>query len=432
MVAAEYITGKGLFQKWCIFAAASALFVQCRLRYLGVNPIAGTMVGGNHADLPILKSNKRLNGIVHKIGEGDLIGPESLVVGKYKGTEYIFAALADGRIVRIEGADEDDDDDMRWSTVIRTGEDHFLCGKGGPADTTDTERICGRPLGLALVKRSTVDPRATSKQQQDQDVLVALDTLGLFLITNIYHEESTAPTKRILATHANGDTKPFHLLNAVQQTPDGSLYITETSTQFPRRRIFYAAHDAHPTGRLLRYTKANGVDVLLNNLYMPNGITLSHDKESLIFVSGLQLLSYHLTSHELNVFVHAMPGTGDNIKTMDHLPSGEKLKCYWAALGSKCAAPFCLLHYFWNKPFLRSVLVSLVPYDALVNVMPKFSAFAVYDEQGGLVEVYQDDEDVTAPWLAEAEPLGKYIYLGSWWNPFLGRVLKEDLILADK
>ena len=67
-----------------------------------------------------------------------------------------------------------------------------------------------------------------------------------------------------------------------------------------------------------------------------------------------------------------------------------------------------------------------------MNVMPKFLAFAVYDEQGGLVEVYQDDEDVTAPWLAEAEPLGKYIYLGSWWNPFLGRVLKEDLILADK
>eukprot|EP00957_Ditylum_brightwellii_P029833 2256907-Ditylum_brightwellii.AAC.1 len=77
------------------------------------------------------------------------------------------------------------------------------------------------------------------------------------------------------------------------------------------------------------------------------------------------------------------------------------------------------VHYFWNKPFLRSVLVSRVPYNALVNAMPNFLAFAVYDEQGGLVEVYQDDEDV-------------YIYLGSWWTPFLGRVLKEDLILADK
>ncbi len=33
-----------------------------------------------------------------------------------------------------------------------------LCGKGGPSDETNTEKLCGRPLGIKIVKRSTVDP----------------------------------------------------------------------------------------------------------------------------------------------------------------------------------------------------------------------------------------------------------------------------------
>jgi len=90
-------------------------------------------------------------------------------------------------------------------------------------------------------------------------------------------------------------------------------------------------------------------------------------------------------------------------------------------LGSKYSQPFSLLQKVSDKPLLKAIIVALVPYRIIVNLIPKFSAFAIYDERGNLVEVY-GDENATAPWISEVEVVGNHLYLGSWWNNFLGRV----------
>merc|ERR1712176_27176 len=167
-----------------------------------------------------------------------------------------------------------------------------------------------------------------------------------------------------------------------------------------------------------------------HDLYMPNGITLTQDQKYLLMISGVQILKYSLEQKKLlsEPFVTVMPGTGDNIRTVNHLPSGKKTKrnCYWAALGSKFSQPFSLLKAISERPNIKTLLLTLVPYGTIINAIPKLSALAVYDENGEITEVYQDTTAV-APWLSEGEIMGDYLYLGSWYNSFLARVKLSEL-----
>ncbi len=411
-----------------LITAALAFFVQWRLHVLDLAPVP--------VDLPPLgvfptNSNLCLTGNVELIGVDDLIGPESLVSTRTKdGRDVMFTALGDGRIVRIE--DVDKHGELSWITLVRTGENDESCGKGGPSDETNTEQLCGRPLGIKIVKRSTVDPDPSynskvnkKKKAEDEDVLVVADAyIGLLMISGIYGDSSHSQ-RHILSTRAVTDpqTYSFQLLNALVQTPDGTLYITETSQQIQRRRIFHAVLDGKSTGRLLKYTRDRGVEVVAEGLYMPNGIALSHDEQFLVIVSGIQVLKFSLDRQAIDStpFIYSLYGTGDNIDAMTHLPNGEPRNCYWAAYGSKFAQPFSLLKTTSNKPILKSMICALVPYKKLINLIPKLSALAVYDEDGKLIEIFQD-VNATAPWLSEGETMGEYLYLASWFNNFLARV----------
>jgi hypothetical protein len=85
-----------------------------------------------------------------------------------------------------------------------------------------------------------------------------------------------------------------------------------------------------------------------------------------------------------------------------------------------------LLKFLSERLWLKSIICGLVPYKTIVELVPKLSALAVYGEDGELIEFYQDT-NATAPWLSEGKVFGDYLYLGSWYNPFLARVKLEDL-----
>ena len=172
---------------------------------------------------------------------------------------------------------------------------------------------------------------------------------------------------------------------------------------------------------------------------MANGLAPTHDGTGLLIVSGVRILRYDIASGAMDPrpFVAAMPGTGDNVKAMDVLPSGERARCYWAALGGTYKRPFSLLEFLSGRPMLRSALLAVVPYRKIVDLIPKWTALAVYDEGGALIATLTDDGGatgeggraarLTAPWLSEAEPAGDYLYLASWYNPFLARIDKRHI-----
>ena len=407
--------------------------VLARLSTLGLSPVS--------FDLPELPSfnpdNRLVNVPIERLGENDLVYPESFVLSTDK--QYAFISLGDGRIVRIK---EPMGEEIQWQTLGRTGDVDEVgsktCGKGGPADISNSEEKCGRPLGLWLTSRQSVDIHV----ETDKDVLLVADAYkGFIIFTNVYGEQ---PKMYTLATRAVSDPSEynFKLLNAVVQIPNGDIYITETSQHFQRRRIFHAAMDGKPTGRLLRYQPTQGVvEVVADKLFLPNGLTLSHDKKSLLIVCGVRILRFDLATQQMDPtpFVNVMPGTGDNIKTTDVSLYGKKVKCYFAALGGTYKKPFSLLKFVSDKPWFRSVLLALVPYRIIIDLIPKWTALAVYDENGKLIETLTDDGTaildengkkipLVAPWISEFELVGDYMYLSSWYNPFLARIKRADFV----
>lgn len=124
---------------------------------------------------------------------------------------------------------------------------------------------------------------------------------------------------------------------------------------------------------------------------------------------------------------HVFEGKKVNIKAMNELPNGKKMKCYYAALGGTYKQPFSLLHFLSDKPWLRSLILAIVPYTKIIDLIPKWTALAVFNEEGELIETLSDDgTQVEYPWLSEMEPVGDYMYLSSWYNPFLARIKRQD------
>ena len=124
-----------------IVVAVSALALRLRLSHLGLSPSSFAL-----PDLPAFDPDNRLCGIdVERIGNGDLVYPECLVVvvvsasddddddddddqgGGAPGT--MFASLGDGRVVRLTGIDEPSG--PTWSTVLRTGPSVDALTRGG-------------------------------------------------------------------------------------------------------------------------------------------------------------------------------------------------------------------------------------------------------------------------------------------------------------
>jgi hypothetical protein len=458
-----------------VIVACIALFVRLRLSYLNLSPELFKL-----PDLPhFIPDNRLANVQIQTLGNNDLIGPECLAITP--NGQSMFASLGDGRIVKLQNINSSSS--PTWTTVIRTGPGittkscndtvskpsvcFVRCGAGGPSDDHSTfgpsEYVCGRPLGLWLSSRKKMMPvlddnhhllprhdvnvNDESSVEYDDDVLLVADAYhGLLMITNIHQNDNsnssstttTSAKMHILATRA--DTDPinykFQLLNSLVQHPNGDIYMTETSTKFARRRIFHAVMEGTSTGRLLRYYKGS-VTVMADRIYMANGLTISHDGLSLLIVSGVQILQYDIDSATLhsNPFVSTMVGTGDNIKTMNIRPNGQRVKCYWAGMGGMYKRPFSLLHYVCNKLWLRSLLLAVVPYSKIINLVPKWTALAIYNEDGILIETLTYDGGggdggggvITAPWISEVEPMGHYLYLASWYNPFLARIDTRDI-----
>ena len=466
-----------------IIVACIALFVRLRLSHLNLSPQPFTLPDPPH----FVPDNRLANVPVATLGHNDLVGPECLAITP--DGRSMFASLGDGRIVRL--SDIDSSSTPTWTTVMRTGPGATTkscndaapgppacfarCGAGGPGDDHATfgpsEYTCGRPLGLWLSTRRRMIPALVDDDHpprrdenvndeessaldddDDDDVLLVADAYhGLLMITNIHQNDdsnttiisTTSAKMHIMATRADIDPTnyKFQLLNSLVQLSNGDIYMTETSTKYQRRRIFHAFMEGSSTGRLLRYREGS-VTVVANNIYMANGLSISHDGRSLLIVSGVQILQYDISSGILHSrpFVSTMAGTGDNIKTMFVRPNGQRVNCYWAAMGGMYKQPFSLLHYVSNRVWLRSLLLALVPYGQIINLVPKWTALAIYDVDGVLIETLTYDGllgggdgggggggAITAPWISEVEPVGHYLYFASWYNPFLARIDTRDI-----
>ncbi|XP_013395343.1 adipocyte plasma membrane-associated protein [Lingula anatina] len=201
-----------------------------------------------------------------------LRGPESITVHNGK----LFTGTADGKILEING------DDIR---VVAT------LGKP-PCGKFDDEPTCGRPLGMRFDK--------------DGSLVVVDAYLGLFRV-NV----ETGKFVQLYSPETLVDGEQAAFLNDLDIDSDGTVYFTDSSTNWGRRYNRYAAMEAKKNGRLLAYNpNTKQTEVILKNMSFPNGVQLSPEKDFILIAElcTCKILQYSINTLlcENSVFVNSL------------------------------------------------------------------------------------------------------------------------------
>jgi sugar lactone lactonase YvrE len=296
------------------------------------------------------------------IGKGQLVGPEDTAVDSQG---RIYAALHDGRIVRIDSQE-------RVETFATTG---------------------GRPLGM--------DFDAAGK------LIVADAWKGLLSI-------DPQGTIRVLSTEADG--LPFAFTDDLDIASDGRIYFSDASSRFTQPDYMLDLLEARPHGRLLRFDPASGkTEVLLDGLYFANGVALSQNED---FVLVNETYRYRITRYWLkgdkagtsDIFIDNLPGMPDNLQ-------GDRVGTFWVALPSPRKPVADFLH---TQPWLKS-LVAKLPRLFWPKPTPYGLVLAI-DEDGNILQSLHDTSATHLRMITSAKPVGDYLYLGSLENDRIGRL----------
>ena len=203
-------------------------------------------------------------GDVERIGAGMLKGAEDVAVDR---EGRIFAGCEDGVIYEVTP-------DGKASCFVKTG---------------------GRPLGLCF--------------RENGDLLVCDAKRRAVLSV------TAAGLTSVLAEAADG--KPLFFPDDIWAARDGTVYFTDATT-YPLGEEIRDLIRGKPLGRLIAILPDGTVKVLREELYFPNGVTLSPD-ESTLFVAETpkrRILRMALTGEEkgkTETFVEGLPGFVDGI-----------------------------------------------------------------------------------------------------------------------
>lgn len=255
-------------------------------------------------------------------------GPEDVVVDA---EGWLWTGLVDGRIVRVSP-------DGATQTVV--------------ADTG------GRPLGLHVAR--------------DGRVLICDSHRGLLAL------DPASGELTVLTEIAGGHRLKF--CSNVTETADGTIYFTESTSDFHFEHFGASVLEARGTGSLFKLGPDGTVTTLLSGLYFTNGVTVTADGSALVFAETLarRLSKYWLTGEKAGTVtplaVH-LPGMPDNIST----GSDGRI---WTALVS--AAKPSLDRLLAGPPWIRRVVWRL-PEALQPKIVPEIWVVGFDPDSGAVV-----------------------------------------------
>ncbi|BCZ20660.1 SMP-30/gluconolactonase/LRE family protein [Mycobacterium senriense] len=293
-------------------------------------------------------------------------GPEDVVVDA---AGRLWTGLEDGRIVRISPGD----------------------GGTVPEVIADTG---GRPLGLHFAR--------------DGRLLICDTHRGLLAL----HPEGG--TLDVLVESVGGRRLKF--CSNVTETADGTIYFTESTSDYQFEHFTAPIVEARATGGLYRLGADGAVTTLADGLYFANGVTATADGSALVFAEtqARRLSKYWLSGPRAGTVtplaVH-LPGMPDNVST-----GGDGR--IWVAMVAE-ANP-ALESLFPRAPIIRKVVWRL-PERLQPRIKPEIWAVAFDPDTGaavaGLRTAHPDFGSVTG--LVEAA--GK-LWMGTINFPALAHV----------
>jgi len=294
-------------------------------------------------------------------------GPDTVA---FDAIGYLYTGLADGRVVRVSP-------DGAKITVLGA--------------------IEGRATGLAF--------------DVEGGILVANESGGSIL------RMETKGTVFPLIRGVDGER--LMLVNDLAVGNDGTVYVTESSTKFTLEQLRLEILEHRPNGRLLAYDPVKrSTRVLLAERYFPNGIVVSPDQASIIFVET--------TAYRVSRYWLRGPNAGHVETLVDNLPgfpgdvSVSEDGRFWVALLARRNA---LIDALGRWPKMRAVLARL---PAWILPQPRPLPYVLaFDDSGRISRTLQAANRDDLPSFSSVVENSGALYLGT---PGIGEGIDADAI----
>merc|ERR1711915_171633 len=316
--------------------------------------------------LGVFAHNKRLQN-PHKFGSGSIPNPEDLV---FDSQGRLYTGCGDGWIKRISFLDNLDVLVENWTYVG------------------------GRPLGLVFGSHG--------------ELLVCEPSQGLLNVTEDHVE--------ILTDEADGLKVKF--ADGVDASREGAVYFTDASYKYGFHDHLFDILEYRPHGRLLKYEPSTKrTNVLLTDLYFPNGVALSAKQDFLVFceTSLYRCQKYWLKGPEkgtVESFIDNLPGLPDNI----HYDGNGT---FWIGIPTSRTLIWRMATKFPSVRHVLALMTTLSPrvvFDAIIN---EPGVLAV-NEMGNPIALYSDPNSKNQ--INTGLKRGECVYYGSLTLDYIGRV----------
>uniref|UniRef100_A0A1A8KF69 Strictosidine synthase conserved region domain-containing protein n=1 Tax=Nothobranchius kuhntae TaxID=321403 RepID=A0A1A8KF69_NOTKU len=351
-----------------------------------INPKPHNLKGPPPALVGLLAVNTQLQR-GRRLFAGKLHGPESFTADD---NGNVYTGTVDGKLWRI-GPDDS------LTLVTHMGQNLPECGS-----STDYELVCGRPHGVRLDRHG--------------QLIVANSYFGLYRV-----DPRTGEKTRLVANTEGARGVPFAFLNGLEiSSQAGIIYFTDSSSRWGRRHVRLEVLELNNLGRLLSYDpRTRVVTVLLESLYMPNGIALSPDESFLLLAetSIARILRYWLKGPKAGtkeVILDNMIGYPDNIRLSDH---GTFLVGITTPRFQKLLPPF--LDMLAPYPKVKSFLVKVMPLSWFNLMLPYYGLVLELGPNGEIVRTLHDPEGRLTWAVSDVFQHRGRTYLGSTDLPFL-------------
>ncbi|XAR69585.1 Strictosidine synthase [Bertholletia excelsa] len=370
-------------------AMSSKLFLTSTLAILFISVFIST--GPTRIFLPhVFRAPKKGDGDKRVIPIEGAVGPECLEFDRHGDGPY--TGISDGRIIKWV------EKEGRWIDFAVTTPARKACQ--GPRDHEQNEHICGRPLGLRF-------------HQKTGDLYISDAYMGLLVVG------PGGGLASKLATEAQGI--PFGFLNGVDvDQGSGVVYFTDSSSRYKRRDYVSVIVSGDKTGRLMKYDPTTKeVTVLLDNLSLPNGVSLSDNGEFIIVAESTtcRILKFWLETSKVGtveVFADQLLGFPDNIKSNER---GE----FWVGIhGRRGKLLKWALSVVWMRRFIEKL-----PFDInkAYSYIVKWtgSGLAVkLSKDGEVLEILEDTSKDGWKFVSEVDERNGSLWIASIKVPFVG------------
>jgi ribose transport system permease protein len=325
-------------------------------------------------------ANDRL-GKVDVHGLGQLDGPEDVIFDS-AGNLYCGDRL--GNIMRLEGPDY--------------------------KDASVFAHIGGHPLGMAI--------------DREDNIVVCVGGMGLYRVRqDAIVEKLTDETNRSLFSII--DDSRLRLTDDCDIAPDGRVFFSEATTRFDMASWPSDALESRPSGRIVCYDpNKKTTRTVARNLTFPNGITLSHNGQSILFAESwaCRISRYWFDGPKAGTIEHViekLPGYPDNI---NRASDGT----YWMALmGMRSPA----LDLALRMPGFRKRMSQEVSNDEWLYPNINTGCILRFNETGEVLESLWDKTGANHPMITSMREHKGRLYIGGIFNNRIGSLALEG---ADK